>query len=197
MSKRNTKAEIKTALIDLINKKDLEAITVADIAREAKINRGTFYLHYLDKADLVLQLKKEVTDALIEILTIGPPSSITSKREMDLLTHDMSLKALHYLHREQDFINALLSSKGDPSFLRELKDVYRQKVLLTFSDVIDTTIETKLPFVPKDYVEEIILSGMVTVILHWLHKGTIESPETIAHLLLDITFIAPAHSITV
>lgn len=41
-----TKMVIKDAILNLLEKKAYSTITVADICREAEINRGTFYLHY-------------------------------------------------------------------------------------------------------------------------------------------------------
>jgi AcrR family transcriptional regulator len=47
----------KTAIIDaltqLISEKDFDKITINDIADRANVNRGTVYLHYVDKYDLL------------------------------------------------------------------------------------------------------------------------------------------------
>ena len=48
-----TKESIQDALVELIEEKGFEAITVKDITTRAKINRGTFYSHYQDKYDLI------------------------------------------------------------------------------------------------------------------------------------------------
>ena len=48
-----TKESIREALVELIEEKGFEAITVKDITTRAKINRGTFYAHYQDKYDLM------------------------------------------------------------------------------------------------------------------------------------------------
>ena len=40
--KTTTKSDLKEALTRLLKKKDFEAISVSDIAREAGVNRGTF-----------------------------------------------------------------------------------------------------------------------------------------------------------
>ena len=66
--KTNTKENIKKAFIKLIKDKGFDSLTVSDLAREANINRGTFYLHYLDKYDLLDQLEKDVIEDLEEIL---------------------------------------------------------------------------------------------------------------------------------
>ena len=62
--KRNTqtKEKIKRTVIDLINEKGFESMTVSDVARKSEINRGTFYLHDVDKYDLMEKLVREVID---------------------------------------------------------------------------------------------------------------------------------------
>ena len=73
-----TKEILKTALIQLLQEKDFEAITVSDISRTAGVNRGTFYLHYVDKFDMMNQLEEEI---LHHILTILHQYPITQKQE--------------------------------------------------------------------------------------------------------------------
>ena len=63
-----TKEILKTALIQLLQKKDFEAITVSDISRTAGVNRGTFYLHYVDKFDMMNQLEEEILHHILTIL---------------------------------------------------------------------------------------------------------------------------------
>jgi len=58
-----TKQVILEALVTLIEEKGIDAVTVKDITRKANINRGTFYLHYQDKTDL---LEKTVGDIMEE-----------------------------------------------------------------------------------------------------------------------------------
>ena len=48
-----TKLLIKNTFLDLIKTKNIDKITVKAICDSANINRGTFYYHYLDVADLV------------------------------------------------------------------------------------------------------------------------------------------------
>lgn len=51
-----TKERIETALLELLKTKPLEKITVTELAKVAMINKGTFYLHYLDIYDLHRQV---------------------------------------------------------------------------------------------------------------------------------------------
>lgn len=51
-----TKMEIKNAMLTLLGKKDYADITVAELCREAELNRGTFYLHYNNTAQIIDEL---------------------------------------------------------------------------------------------------------------------------------------------
>ena len=49
----NTALRMDEALLALLEKKDLEYITVKEICHQAGVNRSTFYLHYETITDLV------------------------------------------------------------------------------------------------------------------------------------------------
>ncbi|WP_277408505.1 TetR/AcrR family transcriptional regulator [Lacrimispora xylanisolvens] len=50
---KKTRQLIMDTFIDLLSEKEFEKITINDIAERADINRGTVYLHYMDKYDLL------------------------------------------------------------------------------------------------------------------------------------------------
>lgn len=54
--------QIREAFIRLLMRKEFEKITVTELAKEAEINKGTFYLHYEDIYDLYYQLLLESVD---------------------------------------------------------------------------------------------------------------------------------------
>ena len=48
-----TKQLIKDCFLELIEEKGYSKVTITDITKKAMINRNTFYLHYIDKEDLI------------------------------------------------------------------------------------------------------------------------------------------------
>jgi AcrR family transcriptional regulator len=54
------------ALAKLLKEKEFEAISVQEIADEATLNRNTFYLHYPDKANLLLAMTESRFRDLIQ-----------------------------------------------------------------------------------------------------------------------------------
>lgn len=57
---KKTRRSIKNAFLQLRASKDIERITVKELADLAEISKATFYLHYHDVYDLSDELEKEV-----------------------------------------------------------------------------------------------------------------------------------------
>ena len=57
-----TKRMMKEALIDLMDQKPLEKITVTEICKSADVNRSTFYAYYEDISALMLEIEDEVLE---------------------------------------------------------------------------------------------------------------------------------------
>jgi transcriptional regulator, tetR family len=58
----NTACLMDEALIQLINEKDYDYITITEICKRAGVNRSTFYLHYETVDDLLKEAIKKIDD---------------------------------------------------------------------------------------------------------------------------------------
>ena len=62
-----TVESIENALFELLRSKPIEKITVAELTRVARINKSTFYLHYLDIPDLYTKImQKTLSGPILE-----------------------------------------------------------------------------------------------------------------------------------
>lgn len=73
-----TKESIQNALVELIEAKGFEAVTVKDIASKARINRGTFYAHYQDKNDLMDKCQDNILNGMKNIVKKKVPDALES-----------------------------------------------------------------------------------------------------------------------
>lgn len=62
-----TRKTINDSFYELFEQKDFDKITVKDITEHAQIGRKTFYLHYIDKYDLLDRTVDKKFEALEEI----------------------------------------------------------------------------------------------------------------------------------
>ncbi|MEI0737332.1 TetR/AcrR family transcriptional regulator [Paenibacillus sp. JTLBN-2024] len=110
-----TKAVIRDALTALIEEKGFEALTVKDITARANINRGTFYLHYRDKYDLLEQSEQELIEGMVAIIRTIRPFNLD-----ELLAKDepvpQIVELIEYMNGQADFLKTILGPKGDPAF---------------------------------------------------------------------------------
>ena len=54
---RRSKAQLRQALIQLLQEKPVEEITVRELTERADVNRGTFYSHYQNIYHMLEQVK--------------------------------------------------------------------------------------------------------------------------------------------
>src|SRR5579884_3682565 len=62
---RETQRLLRETLLQLVEEKGFEQVTIKDITDRAGIDRTTFYLHFTDKRDLIEQTQRQVIDELI------------------------------------------------------------------------------------------------------------------------------------
>lgn len=71
--KRNnllTKNDLKDSLLELLKKKRYECITVDEICKRAGLNRSTFYYHYKNIDDLLVDIQREYFEEISNKLRI-------------------------------------------------------------------------------------------------------------------------------
>ena len=68
---RYTRQVIKEAFLTLLEEKEYPKITVTEICRLAEINRGTFYLHYYDTADVLDDLLSEILKETTSVIDMS------------------------------------------------------------------------------------------------------------------------------
>ena len=59
---RYTRQTIRGTLLELMAEKPFSRVTVTELCKRAEMNRGTFYLHYLDLIDVLDDILTEMMD---------------------------------------------------------------------------------------------------------------------------------------
>ncbi|MEH7504184.1 TetR/AcrR family transcriptional regulator [Neobacillus drentensis] len=185
-----TKLLIRDALTELMEEKGFEGITVRDLTEKAAINRGTFYLHYHDKYDLLEQSEAEILTEIEKIaLTINPTDFMNFNSENEPFPFIVNL--FEFFHENSSFMKVILGPKGDASFQGKLKDFIKQ----TFFQNIMSKIKRENLLVPVDYLFAYVSSAHLGVIQHWLESGMEKSPREIAMILSRITLLGPRNAL--
>ena len=185
-----TRHALRTALAEEIDATgDLSQVTVTAVTERAGVTRRTFYSHYRDIPDLVLQTEDETLEGLR-----APLAKLTEVHLDDLRKavekHEPcpgSEALLAYVKRRGDYLRPLLGDGGDPAFAEHLKLMARGVVLDRALDGLD--LRAIGPFF--DYYLTYAISAEVGVLVRWLDGGMRESVRDMARIMTALMFVRP------
>jgi len=147
-----TQEALKTAVIKLMAEKNFDDITIQDLSDQANVSRGTIYLHYMDKYDLL--------DKLIENHINELQERCEAAADLDFVTG--SLIWTEYFESNYDFFSMMLASKGAPFF----RNRFLEFLIEEFKDEVDNT-KGKNEGLNKDLVVRFVASSYVGVVEWW------------------------------
>lgn len=188
-----SKRALRRALIDLMEEKGLDAITVGDLCAAADLNRGTFYNHFADKEQLLASLEDEVIDDVTRIQAkmqgIGLADVVAcrvGKRPLPFL-----VELFDYLRCQGDFLHAVLGPGGDVRFAPRLRDS-------ACTNLVQSVLHERYRHDPDPFVAYYVAfyaSAYLGVITRWIETGMEEDSEQMALIAVRLLFIKPGEPI--
>lgn len=184
-----TRKLLRQALVELIEEKGLEGITVSDLTSRAEINRGTFYLHYKDVYDLLEQLQTEILEGLASLAMKMDFLELVKYAQRNE-AYPALLTIFEYWNRHSDFCKAILGPKGDPSFAPRVKEMMKDKI---YSKVVGAAPPERVDTfgIPMDYILAYMTSANIGLIQHWFESGKRQSPREIAVIMTRLVGQGP------
>ncbi|KIL36322.1 TetR family transcriptional regulator [Cohnella kolymensis] len=185
-----TKQLLRTALMELIEEKGMENITVTDISNRASINRGTFYLHYRDVAEMLEQLKEELFKDLMKYMLQVDFVELMKHAAKDE-PYPVSVRIFEEISRNADFFKVIVGPKGDPAFPLRIKQMMTTHI---YGRLTAWQPKEENMLVPKDYLIAHVTSANFGVLLHWVETGMKETPKELGLILTRLLNHGPLNS---
>lgn len=142
--------------IGLLAEKGFEKITINDIAERANINRGTVYLHYADKFDLL----DKCIETYVELLLNHCANSADT-----YLKASAFQSVFEYLEENFTVYKLLLSNEAFGIFSSRLYDIIAQ----TVTEVIGIKSENNAFL--NDVTTHFLTSGFIGVLEWWINNS--------------------------
>lgn len=184
-----TRQLLRDALVELIDERGYEKITVQDITERATLNRATFYLHYRDKLDLLYQSAKEILDDLVNSMNV----SFEDEMEFDLLKdkdepHDTFMQLFEQISLNSKLYKVFLTEKDIPYFSSGMKEIIIDFVSngINFTQPDDQKLT-----VPREMAVRFFAAAFLEVIIWWLENDMPYSPRFMATQLMRISVMGP------
>ena len=171
-----TKRAIKEAFAKLLTQKDINDITISDIAAEANINRKTFYNYYGGIYEVVGEIEDDIVRLIDkEVTGIGFQNSLQSP-------YLIFEKLTKVINTDTDFFGYLLGMNANVSLESKIADLLKSKFkMFVLQDVEISELRLNL-------MAEFIISGMVAVYRRWFNSDRSEPIETISKEMQLLAF---------
>ena len=167
-----TKKILYETLIELMKTKTFEEIKVSDICTKALINRSTFYAHYDDKYELLLEFINSLKEEFINELSKN--KNILNTREYYL---EMIRLFLDHIENKKDIYNAIMINNRNSIMMDILSSVANNEVIKKMES---SNISTK---VPANIIAKFYLGGVLNLGIEWLRDTKKNSKEEIIKYL--------------
>ncbi|MBE7083305.1 MAG: TetR/AcrR family transcriptional regulator [Clostridiales bacterium] len=149
------------ALISLLEKKDIEFITVTEITKKAGVNRSTFYLHYENIYELLEETIRNINEKFINSFNIKVPLKINSPEDAFLITNDFLVPYLNFC-KENKKILQIVNRKPQ---LFQNKESYQKMYNLIFYPAICQFVNDENQ---RTYFLEFFTQGVSAIVHKWL-----------------------------
>lgn len=109
---QQTRARLKTSMLELMAQKPLHRITVMDLCRVCQLNRATFYAHFQDIYDLAQSMEEDIVSDLERLMTQINGQSLTSE--------EISQAFFDFLQSRKSALLTFLSGENSGRFTQKV-----------------------------------------------------------------------------
>ena len=161
----NSSIKMNNALINLLDKKDFEDITVKEICQTASVNRSTFYLHYDNTYDLL----KETLENLYKDFFSRYDSNLSMDRINTKSSDDLYLITPQYLKPYLSFVQdnkkifKLMYFKNEVFNGRNMYEDWLNKIFKPILSKFNVKNEEE-----QSYIMLFHLQGLIGLIMEWV-----------------------------
>jgi AcrR family transcriptional regulator len=168
---RRTQKLLREALIELIEERGFEALTVGELTARAMVSRAAFYRNYQDKYGLVEQIFEEAMGALLS--AVGDLG-----REHPA---EVWVSFFEHIAQHERLYRALLGKKGSPWFARKMRaslaGLIKERGRLPHGP---NAAEYPAHTFADEFVPDLVSALFVEAITWWLEQGRPYTPREIA-----------------
>ena len=182
-----TRKALREALFDLIREKSYDQITVEEITERANLGRTTFYLHYKDKEDLLLEdfidlidqmVSKAVDDRpMLRLKTkMGTPSAPANPLS-DLNLFRPNLIIFQNVAKNADMLRIILHNGGAVQIATRLRETVLKAVQqLALASQARSDLEIRFD-IPVEVIANFYAGSLLGLISWWLDNDMPFTPE--------------------
>src|SRR5579859_807977 len=166
---RRTRGLLSNALVELMQEKSIDKITVQEVLDRATVGRSTFYLHYRDKDDLLLCVLEDGLETWSTALIRNKEKSLRVAPVAEFFAHAAGARKLY---------RALVDSGGIHTFFELGQGYFARGFARRLRDMgLKNLVQGEL-----DARSHALAGNLLSLLIWWLDRGARESPKAMDEL---------------
>lgn len=149
-----TKAAIREAFISLLDQKRLEDITVTELAKEADIQRKTFYLHYNNINEIVEEIEQVVVEMIAD-----------ATKDLTVDSREYFAQLTRIMAENFDYFSTIMKDPKFVSFQGRSQNILRSALMEHYRK------ETDLDKNHLDLYADFYAAGISAIYIQWMQRG--------------------------
>ncbi|MBQ1838387.1 MAG: TetR/AcrR family transcriptional regulator [Ruminococcus sp.] len=171
-----TKRAIRNAFAKLMTEKDINDITIIELAEAADINRKTFYNYYSGVYQVVEEIEQDISRSYDALL-----GNVEFRQSMDA-PYSLFERFSTLINMDPEFFGYLLSMDGNTVLITRIMRLLKDKTCEKMVAQLD--IAKYKANIMIDYV----LSGMLSVYQHWFASDRTVPLEEVSQIISKMSF---------
>ena len=178
-----TRRQLRNALMALILERGYNAVTIEDITERADLGRTTFYLHFRDKEELLVESLEEIAADL--------KSQVEQTAEMNLAAGPRRVNPVAVVFRHvdenRDLYRIMLKGEGSSKAASRIRDIIEEAAVEFFTRHLSGFVSAQ-PELPKGLAAGYYASAMLGFVTWWLEKDIPVKGDEAADLFMKFFF---------
>lgn len=168
-----TKRMLKESILKILKEKELDSISVAELCREAGVNRATFYRHYEIPKDVVIEIQRDLYKELKQQINIP-------KSPEDI--HTVIEKLCLFFNERRELIRIFIRNNSDVDIINFMNEIYGE-VTKEYgrTDLLNRLSQEDIQFLTLYNV-----GGSYFVFKNWIMGSIRKSPQEMADYVYDL-----------
>lgn len=179
----NTARLMDEALLQILEIKDFEFITIKEICEKAGVNRSTFYLHYETMVDLLNEAMENTQKEFLAMFPMTPEGFIPQietapLNELVLIRSDLLRPYLTFIEEHKALYTAMYKSSNSLRVSNSFDGIVRYVLRPIFN-------RFRVPESKQKYMIAFYINGCTSIVKEWIRQDCRDSIEEIEQVIME------------
>lgn len=189
-----TRQALRKALFELIQEKSYDTVSVEDITQRANLGRATFYLHYKDKDDLLLEEFVDIAQERVRVLSEVPFSDWEAGERAAGQSNDKQpimplLKIFEHAAANASLYRALLHGENLPRMEARIRALVATSIAQIAEAKRQPAPDLLPPQIPVDLLAAYFSGALLSSLTWWLDSPAPVTPIEMAGMFQRLFFL--------